>query len=56
MTSVSNCDSMDIKPISESLPCPVLFRGNDLIRFKEENDLSTLEVETRITVIKLQSK
>ena len=40
LTSVSNGDSMDIRPKSESLPCPILFRGNDLIRFKEENDLS----------------
>ena len=52
MTSVSNCDSMDVRPKSES---PVLFRENDLIRFKEENDLSTHEVETRIAVMKLQS-
>ena len=56
MTSVSNCDSMDIRPKSESLSCPVLLRENDLIRFKEENDLSTHEVETGITAIKLQSK
>ena len=55
MTSVSNCDSMDISPKSESLSSPILFRENDLIRFKEENDLSTPEVETGITVIKLQS-
>ena len=41
LTSVSNCDSMDIRPKSESLSCPILFRENDLIRFKEENNLST---------------
>ena len=41
MTSVCSCDSMDIKPKSESLSCPVLFRKNDLIRFKEKTDLST---------------
>ena len=36
MTSVSNCDSMDIRPKSESLSCPILFGKNDLIRFKEK--------------------
>ena len=41
MTSVGNCDSMDIRPKSESLSCSILFWENDLIRFKEENDLST---------------
>ena len=41
MTSVSNWDSMDIRPKSESLSCFILFWENDLIRFKEENDLLT---------------
>ena len=41
ITSVSSCDSMDLRPKFESLSCAILFRGNDLIRFKEENDLST---------------
>ena len=41
MTSVNNCDSMDIRPKSVSLSCSILFWENDLIRFKEENDLST---------------
>ena len=50
MTSVSNCDSKDIRPKSESLSCPVLFRETDLIRFKEENDLSTQDFETGITM------
>ena len=40
MTSVSSRDSMDIRPKSESLLCLILFRENDLMRFKEENDLS----------------
>ena len=42
MTSVSNCDSMNIRRKSESLPCFILFCENDLIRFKEENDLLTI--------------
>ena len=45
---------MDIKPKSESLSCTILFRENDLIRFKEENNFSTYEAETGKTVIKLQ--
>ena len=56
MTSVTNRDSMDIRAKSGSLSCPILFRENDLIRFTKEHDLSTHEVETGITVIKLQSK
>ena len=39
MTPVSDCDSMYIRPKSESLSCSILFY--DLIRFKAENDLST---------------
>ena len=41
MTSVGNCDSMDLRPKSESLFCPILFREKDLIRFAEESDLPT---------------
>ena len=41
MTPVSDCDSMYIRPKSESLSCSILFWENDLIRFKAENDLST---------------
>ena len=41
MTSVIDCDSMDLRPKSESLSCSTLFGENDLIRFAEENDLLT---------------
>ena len=33
MTSVSNCNSMDIRQKSKSLPRFILFSENDLIRF-----------------------
>ena len=41
MTSVSNCDLMDIRHKSKSLSCSILFWENYLMRFKVKNDLST---------------
>ena len=56
MTSVSNCASMDIRPKSESLSCSILFWENGLIRFKEENDLSTGLSLPAATIAFLSSK